>query len=149
MKRILLSVSMVASMCVSLALAPLAQSQEHYESGSFWAVTSVETKPGMFDAYMEDLDGLWRRQMDMMKEAGKIKNYMMFSNVHARQGEPDLWLFVEWTSAGAMMDTTWEEWEAMTEKLVGSMDKSRQLSIKRGDLRTLMSDVLLREVKFR
>ncbi len=145
MRKILLLIPM----CMSLLLTPLAQAQEHYESGSFWAVTSVDTKPGMFDAYMENLDGLWRRQMEMMKEAGKVKNYMMFANVHAREGEPDLWLMVEWTSAGAMMDTPWEEWEAMTNELVGSAEKSQKLDIKRGEIRTLMSDVLLREVSFR
>ena len=60
-----------------------------------------------------------------------------------------MWMMVEWSSAGAMMDTPYEEWAAMTEELVGSMDESRDLSIKRGELRTIMGNTLLREFAFR
>ncbi|WP_439105933.1 hypothetical protein [Congregibacter sp.] len=127
----------------------LASAQDSYDAGSFWGVASVDTKDGQFDAYMDNLSSLWQKQMEMMQKAGKVKSYKIFSNVHARVGEPDLWLFVEWTSAGAMMDTTNEEWEAMTEELMGSMEKSRDLSMKRGELRTLMSDILLRELTFK
>ncbi|MFT4767709.1 MAG: hypothetical protein ACI8RN_000838 [Glaciecola sp.] len=42
-----------------------------------------------------------------------------------------------------------EEWETMTKKLTGSMDKSRDLSMKRGEIRSIMSDILLRELNFR
>ena len=47
------------------------------------------------------------------------------------------------------MDTTMEEWNAMSKELTGSVDESRNLSIARGELRTIMSDVLLRELSFR
>lgn len=123
--------------------------QEDYEMGSYWTVTGVETKPGKFEAYVGDLKSLWRKEMEMLMAAGKIKSYKLFTNVHGRQGEPTMWMMVEWSSAGAMMDTPYEEWAAMTEELVGSMDESRDLSIKRGELRTIMGDTLLREFAFR
>jgi hypothetical protein len=100
----------------------LVSAQDSYEQGSYWGVASVDTKSGQFDAYMDDLSSLWKKQMEMMQKAA---------------------------SAGAMMDTSMEEWETMTKKLTGSMDKSRDLSMKRGEIRSIMSDILLRELNFR
>ncbi|MFT7286066.1 MAG: hypothetical protein ACI87W_000170 [Halieaceae bacterium] len=142
MKKILIA------LLLTLPLLAVAQDDYNYYEGSYWSVTSVDTKAGMFDAYIDDLDGLWRKQMDLMKASGKIKGYTMFSNVNARQGEPDLWLFVEWTSAGAALDTPRSEWDTMTTKRLGSIEESRERNIARGDLRTIMSNTLLRELSF-
>ena len=131
-------------------LMPLvAFAQPPFEQGSFWAVTAVETKPGMFDAYVENLDGLWRKQMEKLKDEGKVKSYTMMSNVHARHGEPDLWLMVEWTSAGAMMDNPMEYWEKLMEGMDIDYDEMNERAVKREDLRTIMSTSLLRELSFR
>ncbi len=80
-------------MLVLLCVPGLLHAQEHYEPGSYWEVTAVDTKPAMFDAYIEDLDGLWRKQMDALIADGKVKSYRMFANVDARNGEPDLYLY--------------------------------------------------------
>ncbi|MFT4872008.1 MAG: hypothetical protein ACJARU_001092 [Congregibacter sp.] len=87
MKKILVALLFCVPMLVS--------AQDSYEQGSYWGVASVDTKSGQFDAYMDDLSSLWKKQMEMMQKAGKVKSYKIFSNVHARVGEPDLWLFVE------------------------------------------------------
>jgi hypothetical protein len=133
-----------------LLLLPLsAWAQPPYNEGSYWAVTSVSTKPGRFDDYIEDLNSLWRRQMEKLKEDGKVKSYTMLSNVHARQGEPDLWLLVEWSSAGAMMDNPMEYWEKMGDSLDIDYDEIGKRAIKREDLRTIMSTSLVRELSFK
>lgn len=137
-------------LCVILLIPGLLHAQDqHFDAGTYWQVTSVETKPGMFDAYIENLDGLWRKQMDMLKEDGKVVSYRMFTNVSPRHGEPDLYLMVEWSSAAAMMDTPVEYWNEMTKKLTGSLDASRDRAIKREDMRTIMSDSVLREISFK
>jgi hypothetical protein len=120
-----------------------------YDVGTYWTVTGVDTKPGHFDDYLTDLNGVWRKSLDMMKADGKVKSYRLFSNVNARAGEPDLWLMVEWSSAAAMMDTPREYFDEGMKKLFGTIDKSTEASIKRGDLRTIMSDVLVREMTFK
>ncbi|MGB5592143.1 MAG: hypothetical protein WBN31_14450, partial [Gammaproteobacteria bacterium] len=74
--------------------------------------------------------------------------YTMFSNVHARDGEPDLWLLVEWNSGADMLDTPTEYFEGLTAKLFGSLDKGQSASIDRGAMRTIMSTTLLREMSF-
>lgn len=135
---------------VLLLLLPLmAQAQESYEPGTYWQITGVETMPTKFDAYIEDISGLWRSQMEKMKADGKIVSYKLMGNIHPREGEPDLWLLVEWKSAGDMLDTPFEYWESLTDDIVGSREKSEELAVERGELRKIMSDMLVREFTFK
>lgn len=134
---------------VLLCMPGLLQAQENYDPGTYWQVTSVETKPGMFDAYIENLDGLWRKQMDMLMADGKVVSYRMFANVDTRHGEPNLFLLVEWTSAADMLDTPMEYWNELTEKLTGSIESSRERAIAREDIRTILSQMTLRELSFK
>lgn len=135
---------------VMLLLLPvMAQAQENYEMGSYWQITGVKTMPTKFDAYVEDIGGLWRSEMEKMKEDGKVVSYKLMANVHPREGEPDLWLLVEWKSAGDMLDTPFEYWESMTKEIVGSREKSEELAVERGELRTIMGDTLARELMFK
>lgn len=133
-----------------LSLPFMAQAQERsYEAGNFWQISGVKTMPAKFDAYVEDISGLWRSQMEKMKADGKVVSYHMLANVHARENEPDLWLMVQWESAADMLDTPWAYWDKLTDEIVGSSAKSRELSIDRGELRSIMGDTLAREITFK
>ena len=133
-----------------VAILPMAvAAQDDYSDGSYWTVTSVDTKPGKFDDYMSDLNNVWRKSMDMLIADGKVVSYKIFGNVNARHEEPDLWLMVEWKSGAAYMDTPREYWDANAKKLFGSLDKGTQANIKRGELRTIMGETLLRELAFK
>ena len=123
--------------------------QEDYTWGSYWSVTSVETKPGHFDDYIADLKSNWRKSLEIQKKEGHVLSYRMFSNVDQREGEPDLWLFVEHKSAGSAYDLPFDYWEKQAKQLWGSMDKGQEANIKRGEIRTIKSSVLLRELSFK
>lgn len=118
------------------------------EGGTYWTVTSVDTKDGHFDDYLADLKTYYRVSMEQQLADGKIKSYSMFANVNPRKDEPDMWLLVEWSSGAAMLDTPVEYFENMTAKLFGSLDKGQAASVDRGELRTIMSTTLLREMSF-
>lgn len=132
-----------------LALPMFANAQEDYDAGSYWAITAVDTKPTRFDDYIRDISGLWKSQLEMLMADGKVLSYKMLSNVHAREGEPDLWLMVEWASAGAMMDTPWEYYEDMMDEIAGGMKKVEKMSLKREEIREIMGEVLAREISFK
>lgn len=134
---------------VLLLLPFMAQAQESYAPGNYWQITGVKTMPTKFDDYIEDIGGLWRSQMEKMKEDGKVVSYHLMTNVHPRDGEPNLWLMVQWKSAGDMLDTPWEYWDALTDDIVGSREKSEKLAVDRGKLRTIMGDTLARELTFK
>jgi hypothetical protein len=135
---------------IILLLAPLsALAERAYTNGNYWTVTSVDTHPGMYDDYMADLSQVWRKSLETLKADGKVLSYRVFGNVHARDGEPNLFLMVEWKSAGGMLDASDEYWDEQEKKLFGSMDKGTKANIKRGDLRTIMSQTFLREQSFK
>jgi hypothetical protein len=135
----------VLALCLPLA----ASAQDNFKGGSFWAISSIATKPTRFDDYVGDISGLWRSQMEALKKDGKVLSYMMLSNVHPRDGEPDLWLMVEWASAAAMLDTPWEYYEDLMEEMGEDEDDVEEAARDREELRTLMSDVLAREITFK
>jgi hypothetical protein len=121
---------------------------DNYTSGSYYTVTGVDTQPGHFDDYIGDLKANYRRSLDMMKADGKIKGYTMFANVHARHDEPDLYLLVEWNTAGDMLDTPDKYFDELTAKLFGSEDAAQEAGFKRDEIRTIKSTSLLRELSF-
>lgn len=137
--------------CLIVMLIPLSAFSadgDPHKFGTYWTVTSVDTKPARFNDYLADLKANYRRSLDMQVADGKVKSYTMFSNVHARDGEPDLWLLVEWNSAADMLDTPTEYFEGLTAKLFGSLDKGQAANIDRGAMRTIMSTTLLRQMSF-
>lgn len=123
--------------------------QEDYSWGSYWSVTSVETKPGHFEDYIADLKKNWRKSLEIQKKEGHVLSYRMFSNADRREGEPNLWLFVEHKSAGSAYDLPFDYWEKHADELWGSMDKGQKANVKRGELRTIKSSILLREFDFK
>ena len=141
MKNLLIAVFLL---CPLAALA-----QDDYEMESYWTVTGVDTEPGHFDAYMTDLNGVWQTSLDAMKADGKVLSYRVFSNVNAPADEPDLLLMVEWKSAAEMLDTPRSYFDDKAARLFGSIDKSKKANIKRGDLRTILGESLLRELTFK
>ena len=118
---------MIRLLLASLLLLTFgAVAQDDYELGTYWTVTSVDTKPGHFDDYITDLNKGWRKSLEIQKKEGKVVSYSMFSNVNPRDGEPNLWLLVEWKSGAAMMDSSQEYWDNHAKKLWGSREKGEQ-----------------------
>jgi hypothetical protein len=127
----------------------LAQDHErNWENGTVLQVTNVHVKPGMFNAYINDLNGLWRVFLEEQMKDGSVVGYRMWANPSSRKGEADLILTVEYANWAAF-DLGVEYFEQLTEKLQHSLDDMRQLGIKREELREIGSTITLQEVKFK
>lgn len=145
-----LTVAVAVFLCAATYSVP-ASAQDHdrnWESGSVLQVTHVNIKPGMFNAYINDLNGLWRVFLEQQEKDGNVVGYRMWSNVAAREGEPDLILTVEYANWAAF-DLGVEYFEELSVKLRGSLENMRQLGIAREDLRDIGSTFNLQEVKFK
>jgi len=142
MKRLLIAAALL------LPFSAIAAEGDPHSFGTYWTVTGVDTKPGHFVDYLEDLKQYYRKSLDMQVKDGKVKSYTMFANVHNRDGEPDLYLLVEWTSGAEMLDTPTDYFDGLSAKLFGSLDNADTANIDRGQLRTIMSTSLLREMSF-
>ena len=119
-----------------------------WENGNIVAVTEVHTKPGMFNAYVNDLNNIWRKFNEMQIKDGDVLSFSMFTNTSPREGEPDLYLTVTYKNWAAF-DRGVEYFEALGTKLMGSTDKMREAGIDREQLRTIGSTYILQEIKFK
>lgn len=128
-----------------------ALAQDHsrgWDQGYVVQVTEVHTKDGMFNAYINDLNNVWRKFLEKQKEEGAVISYGMYSNVNQREGEPDLFLTVTYKD-WATFDRGVEYFEKISAEIMGSMENMREAGIDRGELRTIGSSYVLRELKFK
>jgi hypothetical protein len=143
--------SIFAIIVLSVLISTTAVAQDHsrnWDSGHVVSVSEVHIKPGMFNAYINDLNGLWRKFLDEQKKDGSVVSYGMFSNPAAREGEPDLYLTVTYANWAAF-DRGEEYFEKIRDKVIGSDEDMRNAGIKREELRKLGSSYNLQEIKFR
>lgn len=116
--------------------------------GDFWEVTGVELMPGGGLAYANHLADQWRAGQEFAKSKGWIKDYIVLSNYHARDGEPDLYLI----SISAEIPTGAEAMQHFVEYQAWASTSAEQLQSESGDraeFRRLMSDSLLQEMNFK
>ncbi len=141
-----LAVLLYASMFSVPAAAQ--DNDRNWENGNVIATTQVFTEPGMFNAYINDLRGLWRVFLDQQIEDGNVVSYRMLVNSFARDREPDLLLITEHPNWAAF-DLSSEYFDELTEKLQGSLAKARDATIERGKLRRLGGNAVYQEIKFK
>ena len=103
---------------------------------------------GMFNAYINDLNNVWRKFLEAQKADGMVIDYGMYANNDSREGEPDLYLTVTYANWAAY-DRGVEYFEALRAKIMGGMEEMREANIDRGALRTLGSSYTLQEIKFK
>lgn len=141
----------LAILACSAFLMTAAVAQDHsrnWDDGNIVAVTEVHIKPGMFNAYINDLNNVWRKFIEEEKKDGSVVAYGMYSNTSPRQGEPDLYLTVTYANWAAF-DRGEEYFDAIRDKVLGSEENMRNAGIKRGELRELGSEYMLQEITFR
>jgi len=120
----------------------------NWDNGNVIATSAVHLEPGALNAYVNDLNGLWRIFLDQQIEDGNVVSYRILLNSFARDGEPDLILITEHPNWAAF-DLSNEYFENLTKKLQGSLDKARDANIDRGKLRRLGGDSVYQEIKFK
>ena len=143
-----LAVLLTAFLTTMLAMAPaMAQdNSRNWEYGNVIATTQVHIEPGSLNAYLNDLNGLWRIFLEQQIKDGNAISYRIIQNSFQRDGEPDLILITEHPNWAAF-DLSNEYYDELTVKLQGSLDKSRTANLDRGKLRRLGSNSVYREIK--
>ncbi len=116
--------------------------------GDYWEVSGIKVADGAGLKYAKHLAAEWRRSMEFAKSQGWIKDYMVLANIHARADESDLYLITVFESMASVEEgekrrEAWIEWSKK------NMEQMQKESGDRAEYRTLMSDQLLRHMKFR
>jgi len=135
---------------VTFTIAPaVAQdNSRNWEYGNVIATTQVHIEPGALNAYLNDLNSLWRVFLEQQIKDGNTVSYRIIQNTFGRDGEPDLILITEHPNWAAF-DLSNEYFEALSVKLQGSLDESRSANLDRGKLRRLGSNSVYQEIKLK
>jgi hypothetical protein len=138
----------VAASALSLSTVAIAQDHtRNWDNGHVVVVSNVHIKPGMTNAYMNDIGNLWRKFNEQQKKDGDVIDYKVYANTWAREGEADLVLTITYKNWAAF-DRGTEYFEEMSRKLMGSLDNMRDAAIDREEIRTLGSTFVLQEMNF-
>jgi len=81
--------ALLAAVFVLLSFTGSVFAQDHtrnWDDGNIVAVTEVHIKDGMFNAYINDLNNVWRKFLEEQKKDGSVVSYGMFSNVFQHFG---------------------------------------------------------------
>lgn len=146
--RKLMSALALGAVAATMSAASTAQDQWPLAFGDYWEVTGVDIKDGGGLSYAQFLAGEWKDNLEFSKSQGWIKGYKIFSNVHARAGEPDLYLVTisESIVSAAEGDKRFDAFQAWKKKTIAQMQTE---SGNRAEYREVLSDALLQELSVR
>ena len=72
-----------------------AQNNKPYTEGPVWMVQFIQTKPGMSQLYLNNLNEGWIKEMKQAKTEGLIMDYKVLSGVPGSKNDWDLMLLFE------------------------------------------------------
>ena len=143
--RVLAACAVLLTALLTITPAMAQDNSRNWEYGNVIATSHVHLEPGSMNAYLNDLNGLWRIFLEQQIKDGNTVSYRIIQNAFGRDGEPDLILITEHPNWAAF-DLSNDYYEKLTVKLQGSLDNSRTASLDRGKLRRLGSNSVYREI---
>ena len=136
----------LVALLVVLSLPAQSTAQElPYKEGTVWELTFVRTKPGMENDYLRNLAAVWRNENEEAKKQGLILSYKILSGLAATEDDWDLLLMIEYKNMAAL-DGIGEKYNAIDVKIAGSPEQQKAGVNKRGEMRVILGDKLVREI---
>ncbi|MGH8313587.1 MAG: hypothetical protein ACRETU_00365 [Steroidobacterales bacterium] len=136
----------LGAMLLALPFASVAADDGYaYTEGSVIDVTSVRTKPGMFDTYMEFLRTTFKPMMEEQKKAGIVLSYSVYAGSPHHPSDPDLYLVVEYKNMAALDDLN-AKTDPISKKYYASLATANKAAADRESVREILGDELMREL---
>jgi hypothetical protein len=123
----------------------LADDSKSYTEGPVSEVTSIRTKPGMFDAYMKWLDTTGKQLREDEKKAGLIVDYAVYSVAPRSPHDPDLYVVITYKNMAAL-DGLSDRAEPLMKKIWASRDAAAKADVERESLREILGSELIRRL---
>lgn len=139
---------LAASATLAFSVPALAQDDYPLVGGDWVEVSGISISDGHSLDYANHLAGMWRKGQDFAKAQGWITSYEILANTHPRDGEPDIYLmtrFPEFENE-AEGERRGKAYREMMKATIADMEKA---SGDRAEYRTLMGNMLLKELKWR
>ncbi len=138
--------SIAALVAVYLATTAIACAQAPpFHKGPVWNCAQIRTKDGRGEDYMKWVATQWKAQEEALIKGGFAIGYKVLSTVDTRAGEPNIMLCTEFKDMAAF-DVPTAKVDAFMAKRFGSDKKANQEEVARGSMRTVMGDVMLRQL---
>ena len=138
--------TMMMAASIALVAAPVAVAAQEFplKGGEYSDLSGITVKDGSALAYAEYLATTWAANQEFAKSQGWISDYKVFTNVRARDGEPDLYLMVTYppvpdAAEGERRYAAYREWRKKTEV------KLQEESGNRAEIRTQRGSMMLQE----
>jgi hypothetical protein len=127
---------------MSATFPALADDSKSYTEGPVSEVTSIRTKPGMFDAYMKWLDTTGKQLREDEKKAGIILDYAVFAVQPRSPHDPDLYMVITYKNMAAL-DGLSDRVEPLTKKIWATRDAAAKADVDRESLREILGSELI------
>lgn len=142
---------MVIAALFAALLAPLnlAAQDRPYTEGGVLITTYIQTKPGMFDAYMKYVANTWIPMLETAKKDGLVVSYRILSGDRRNRDDWDLVLAVELKNFAAL-DGYDDRMDAIAEKVTKTTaDQRNENTKKREEMRTIIGTKTQRILNFK
>ena len=134
-----------AALSMSTISTALADDSKSYTEGTVMEVTSIRTKPGMFDAYMKWLDTTGKQLREDEKKAGIILDYAVYSVTPRSPQDPNVYLTITYKNMAAL-DGLEDRVEPFMKKIWASRDAAAKANADRESLREIIGTQLVRKL---
>jgi hypothetical protein len=138
----------VAIMSMSSMSSALADDSNSYTEGPVTDVSSVRTKPGMFDTYMKWLDTTYKQLMEEEKKAGIIVDYAVYAAAPRSPHDPDLYLITTFKNMAAL-DGLDDRLEPIERKVWATRDAANKADADRESMREILGSQLIRRLNLK
>ena len=119
-----------------------------YVEGSVWVLTFIKTKSGLTDDYFKSISALLKPVYEEEKKQRLILDYKILSGEPAGERDFNIILLVEYPNMAAL-ETARERAEPIIDKIIGPVEKRRDLATKRMDTREILATKTMREIMLR
>jgi hypothetical protein len=136
----------LSAVAMVLAVSATAQqSSRVYTEGPVTDVQFIRVKPGHFDDYMAYLAGPYKQSLEGEKKAGVITDWAVYSSDNRDENDWNIALTTTYKNMAAL-DNLRDRTDPITKDVYGSMPKSNEAMVKRGEMRDILGNRLLRQL---
>jgi hypothetical protein len=138
----------IGALLLAASLPATAQDENPWKAGNYWNVSGIHIKDGGGLKYAQYLATEWVKMQEYSKSQGWISDFMVLSNTHPREGEPNLYLITIAPSLPSS-DEADKRGRMMREFNKTTIAQMQAQSAGRAEIRELGSQMQLRQLVLR
>ena len=138
----------IGALLLAVSLPATAQDENPWKAGNYWNVSAIHVKDGGGLKYAQYLATEWVKMQEYSKSQGWISDFMVLSNTHPREGEPNLYLITIAPSLPSS-DEADKRGRMMREFNKTTIAQMQAQSAGRAEIRELGSQMQLRQLVLR